>query len=273
MDNADYSDPVSKLLTYGDGSLTENKWPDYLALGLTEAHIPELIRMMTDEFLLLEASSESEEVWAPLHAWRALGQLGATQAIKPMIAQFDLIDNGEDEWMGTEFPHVFAMIGPESISPLWDCLRGDEQYSVSSKICVAESLGEIGKAHPDSRDRCVALMTEQLRKYSANDPGLNGFLIYNLARLKASESLKVIRTAYEKECVDYAVLGDFEDAEIKMGLKSRRSTPQPEYKLVFRDGIPLRVKKTPGKKKKIGRNEPCPCGSGKKYKKCCLNKV
>ncbi len=22
---------------------------------------------------------------------------------------------------------------------------------------------------------------------------------------------------------------------------------------------------------KIGRNEPCPCGSGKKYKKCCLN--
>ena len=23
---------------------------------------------------------------------------------------------------------------------------------------------------------------------------------------------------------------------------------------------------------KIGRNEPCPCGSGKKYKNCCLNK-
>jgi hypothetical protein len=25
-------------------------------------------------------------------------------------------------------------------------------------------------------------------------------------------------------------------------------------------------------KKKIGRNDPCPCGSGKKYKKCCMNK-
>jgi len=24
---------------------------------------------------------------------------------------------------------------------------------------------------------------------------------------------------------------------------------------------------------KIGRNEPCPCGSGIKYKKCCLNKT
>jgi len=26
------------------------------------------------------------------------------------------------------------------------------------------------------------------------------------------------------------------------------------------------------KDKKIGRNEPCPCGSGKKYKQCCINK-
>jgi len=25
-------------------------------------------------------------------------------------------------------------------------------------------------------------------------------------------------------------------------------------------------------KNKIGRNDPCPCGSGKKFKKCCLNK-
>jgi hypothetical protein len=24
---------------------------------------------------------------------------------------------------------------------------------------------------------------------------------------------------------------------------------------------------------KIGRNDPCPCGSGKKYKKCCVNKL
>ncbi|MFZ1404770.1 MAG: SEC-C metal-binding domain-containing protein, partial [Anaerolineae bacterium] len=22
----------------------------------------------------------------------------------------------------------------------------------------------------------------------------------------------------------------------------------------------------------VGRNDPCPCGSGKKYKKCCLKK-
>jgi hypothetical protein len=29
----------------------------------------------------------------------------------------------------------------------------------------------------------------------------------------------------------------------------------------------------PVEKPKVGRNDPCPCGSGKKYKKCCLNSV
>ncbi|MEC0328498.1 DUF1186 domain-containing protein [Paenibacillus macerans] len=28
-------------------------------------------------------------------------------------------------------------------------------------------------------------------------------------------------------------------------------------------------KQSPVKVSKVGRNEPCPCGSGKKYKKCC----
>ena len=33
------------------------------------------------------------------------------------------------------------------------------------------------------------------------------------------------------------------------------------------------VKREPMKKKiKVGRNDPCPCGSGKKYKNCCLDK-
>lgn len=33
-----------------------------------------------------------------------------------------------------------------------------------------------------------------------------------------------------------------------------------------------RERNKPAKKVKIGRNDPCPCGSGKKYKFCCLNK-
>ncbi|MBE6032925.1 MAG: hypothetical protein E7224_07025, partial [Clostridiales bacterium] len=34
---------------------------------------------------------------------------------------------------------------------------------------------------------------------------------------------------------------------------------------------PQRVKPQPVRKTapEVGRNDPCPCGSGKKYKKCC----
>jgi uncharacterized protein YchJ len=32
------------------------------------------------------------------------------------------------------------------------------------------------------------------------------------------------------------------------------------------------VKAPPVRSNKVGRNEPCACGSGKKYKKCCLLK-
>jgi preprotein translocase subunit SecA len=36
----------------------------------------------------------------------------------------------------------------------------------------------------------------------------------------------------------------------------------------FGGGKPSIVRK-PATSKKVGRNDPCPCGSGKKYKKCC----
>lgn len=39
----------------------------------------------------------------------------------------------------------------------------------------------------------------------------------------------------------------------------------------FSDGKPVKKKPTV-KKQKVGRNDPCPCGSGKKYKNCCLLK-
>jgi preprotein translocase subunit SecA len=41
--------------------------------------------------------------------------------------------------------------------------------------------------------------------------------------------------------------------------------------MFFSGGESEPAKKKPVKraKKKVGRNDPCPCGSGKKYKKCC----
>ena len=38
---------------------------------------------------------------------------------------------------------------------------------------------------------------------------------------------------------------------------------------IFVDGKEPRVEQVINEEPKIGRNDPCPCGSGKKYKKCC----
>lgn len=50
-----------------------------------------------------------------------------------------------------------------------------------------------------------------------------------------------------------------QDIGRRSGRRSRRWEPTP-----FTEAIPS---VSPGEK--IGRNDPCPCGSGKKYKKCC----
>jgi preprotein translocase subunit SecA len=43
-----------------------------------------------------------------------------------------------------------------------------------------------------------------------------------------------------------------------------------EQNLVFSSGEePAKQKPVQRTQKKVGRNAPCPCGSGKKYKKCC----
>ena len=42
-----------------------------------------------------------------------------------------------------------------------------------------------------------------------------------------------------------------------------------ELELMHDGKIPIMVQERANWPKKIGRNELCPCGSGKKYKKCC----
>lgn len=50
-------------------------------------------------------------------------------------------------------------------------------------------------------------------------------------------------------------------AKLKSGyVKTREEYPD----LVLQEAAPIQ------KPTKVGRNDPCPCGSGKKYKKCCL---
>ena len=95
----------------------------------------------------------------------------------------------------------------------------------------------------------------RLRAYAQTDP----IIAYKKESLEMFEEMI---TAIQEETVRrlYSVRVK-KDEEIK---RERVASGMTEN--VGGDGT---VKKQPRKVKKIGRNDPCPCGSGKKYKQCC----
>ena len=54
----------------------------------------------------------------------------------------------------------------------------------------------------------------------------------------------------------------------RVQIKSTPQRQQKSYNVTYSHGE-SDEKPQPVRKKKIGRNDPCPCGSGRKYKKCC----
>jgi hypothetical protein len=281
-ENVQYSDPVKKLITCGDPR-GASKWPSYLQFGLSSAHVPELMRMLSDE-QFTNALSSCAEVWAPLHAWRALGQLQAVEAIPTLLDQLVRIDEDDDDWVGEELPEVFAMIGPAAIPALTRYLAASD-HGLFARVCAASSLSHIGLHSSEVRLQCIDALVGQLTCSTQNDPTLNGFLVSDLVELQAVEALSSIQRVYQQNCVDPSIVGDCEEVEMKLGVRTSRETPRNQRQWAL-DGMrhhdnrqtvlppprPITEQAiTQQAKKKIGRNAPCPCGSGKKYKKCCLN--
>ena len=217
---SEYPPVVDKLLTLGDvrGS---HDWLDYRELGLGEEHISDLVRMAT-ETDLNRADGESQEVWAPLHAWRALGQFRAEAAIEPLMVLFE---QEEDDWISDELPRVYGMIGPAAIPALVDYLA-DSSHGMFPRGRVGDSLVEIARTHPDARVECVAAITRQLERFAENDPELNGFLVSSLLDLEAVEAAPTMERAFAAGCVVEGIPGDWEDAQIALGLKAKRETPR-----------------------------------------------
>jgi hypothetical protein len=95
----DYEGPVHKLLALGKPLDSTN----YQHLGIDKGHVPALIDMAKD-MGLHQAHEDSAEVWAPVHAWRALGQLGAEEAIEPLTDLLRLVDEIGDDFGSQDLP-------------------------------------------------------------------------------------------------------------------------------------------------------------------------
>lgn len=216
-----YPDPVARLLTLG----RPDQDMDYLALGLTAGHIPDLIRLATDEDLRWGEEADEPALWGPIHAWQALGQLRAAEAVEPLLTQLRFIDEEDDDWAGEELPRVLGQIGLAALPALGRYLA-DEAHGLWASAAAVNALEQIAEAHPASGPECAAILRRRLERYQANDPTLNADLIYALAKLRVTEAAPLMEQAFDAGRVDETVGGDWEDIQILLGLKEKRETPR-----------------------------------------------
>lgn len=221
-----YPPPLDQLLALGGESVRTSGWTNYMEFGLTAGQVPELIRMATDETLLW-AEDGSPELWAPVHAWRALGQLRAESAIEPLAGLLTKLD--DDDGVLEDLPIVFALIGGAAI-PAMAGILADATVEIWPRLAAARALKKTAERYPRTRAEVVALLSGRLAKWYRNDEGLNGFLISYLVDLRATEAAPLISQAFAAGRVDLLVCGDWEDVQIELGLLAERRTPPPRLR-------------------------------------------
>jgi hypothetical protein len=275
--------------------------PDYYQkLGITAADIPELTRLFQDEALRLNENNEASRALAlRRHAQRALYELRAPRLARLLLE--DYLAAGEDACLfaiPTESMQLLPMLGAEAYMVALAML---EEHRDAPDFCqdLLSLLADIvQKSAPGHRAHCIDILTRRLRDHPVNERHHNAFLAAILCDLKAVEAAPLIEQAYAADHIDVSYYGDWESAQIGLGLKTKRDTPEwvereairkerslapplfmgagaakpkppmNDNDFTFAPPQPPRVNPAP----KVGRNDPCPCGSGKKYKKCCMDK-
>ena len=133
---------------------------------------------------------------------------------------------------------------------------GPEEFRHLERIVMLQTVDNLWKDHLLSMDHLKEGIG--LRGYAQQDPLIvykkEGFELFQemISRIK-EETLGIL---YRIQISEPQNITDLQQPK--------------EQKLVFSSGDEP-AKKNPVKRaeKKVGRNAPCPCGSGKKYKKCC----
>lgn len=213
------SPPLDQLGRMGDARRNPEGWPEtsiYLPerLGLNEEHVPALIgigRLWADP----DFDPGDERLWAPIHAWRILGELRAADAVGPLLEMTDVLAERHDDWYLSEYPGVFGLIGPPAVAPLASLLA-DRQRKLSPRACAAESLANIARRHCEPRDDVVAVLCDQLTMFPLNGSELNGFIVAALLDISATESAELMQRAFAAGQVDEVVVGDWAVVQRKM---------------------------------------------------------
>jgi hypothetical protein len=229
--------------------------------------------------------------WSPIHALHLLGCIKTTEALHVLIVT--LRDRGEDigDWLTEDMPSILANFGSSAVEPLTELVL-DESLGAFVRGVAATALGVIAHKHSEYREPVIKVFRQIIKEANAKGAEENNYtfitlLVDDLAQLKDQDAFEDIKQAFANELIDEFFI-NLED------IKRIYRTPDEDmsyhyhhekdpmdhfsqknidylYKLHY-DTKKKKISKGKRKEKKIGRNDPCPCGSGKKYKKCCLGK-
>jgi hypothetical protein len=236
-----------------DPSLRE----EVLALG--SAAIPELLRILGDDSLHLEDGPGAG--WPPIHAVDLLTDLKATEAIQPMLRL--LCETDWDDIIHDRLVLRLAELGPGVVEPALAILERGVPEDVHHAICCV--LADVGVRDARIYAQLCALFDENdvfgatcLSDYG--DPAALPLLEGAIEDFEPNFDSPIGLMDLNELVDSHERLGGELSEELAQHVTSLRA----EFEAYRARVTPVKAATKPG------RNDPCPCGSGKKYKRCCL---
>ncbi|MBI5562550.1 MAG: preprotein translocase subunit SecA [Deltaproteobacteria bacterium] len=232
---------------------------------LAQAGLRDMVKEFSNEVALEITASYIEEK-APPDEWdvKMVSEAVHKQfGIEPFEAAPSGVNGREElaEWVGAE---GFRLYGDKVASV------GEEVFNQFEKIIMLHTLDGLWKDHLLSMDHLKGGIG--LRGYGQKDPlqeykkeGYNMF-VEMIARFKAEVVERLFRVQIKRD----------EEAG-QVSATAPPPAPRPRKVVETRGEAPASAPDDDEEKghtvvrhgDKIGRNDPCPCGSGKKHKKCC----
>jgi hypothetical protein len=208
---------------------------------------------------------------------------------------FELVDDLVTEGLGK----ILASVSGGDIGGMTKLIEDEEanEYVRAAGLTGLLTLCACGTV---SREQVAAYLKGLFQKFKRTPDDVWGWVVNACADIWPAEVMDDIRKAYEDDLIDPRMIGwdDVEEA-LALGEETAMARLRQDHPLVsdvhremswwysFRENQKPRMQDdlllpNPSTlsdfegfepiyraEPKIGRNEPCPCGSGKKFKKCC----
>jgi SWIM/SEC-C metal-binding protein len=85
-----------------------------------------------------------------------------------------------------------------------------------------------------------------------------------MKKLGSKEKSAIVKVQTEQRAQEILALCDSKGWQVIVGIEPHEDEDITDVERLLNPPMPV-------KSVKIDRNAPCPCGSGKKYKKCCIH--